>query len=1089
MRCDYRLEKLADFFCDNLTVRKDDPFIEDVVVTQSRTMELYLNKQLADKKQIAANIKYLYPRNSINAIFKSANLPQTPLQLNADVMVWQIYQQLPALEAKYPVINGYIHHDQSSVFIRRYQLARVISGIFDYYMGYRGDWLEIWQNYETVNRAWNNSNSMLSLGEHEIWQAELWRKLTVEAVEPMRFSRPSRLLRENIDAVKANLPDKLTIFGISNLPADFIDFFAILGEYTTVDFYYLMPCLEYWGDVNRKSALLDKFDNPLLASWATLGRDFFNLLLDRFSYDIGGDELEYSQSAPAGKPSLLAGLQQDILYNTPVNGSALRNLEVDNSIVINSCYSRMREIEVLRDYILDLLQHIKLEISDIVVMAPDIELYIPYIQVAFSQLSATNADDKKAGKALTDEDEIYIPFSIADCSTLQTAIEAETLLKIIAIADSKMLAQDMFDIISSDPVVRKFNFTPDELSSMHDLILRANIAWGKDSEHREKVTNIACHNINTWEFGFKRLLAGYAFDCETTVNDGTLPLPLNGNQAMLLGKLIMVCKLIFKHARILNAEHAPEKWHEILLAIVNEFFHLPKQKNENLNPIYDGINKLFADWQLAALTEPLPLAVVKSALDNEFGQGANSNDSFFRGKLTFCRLLPMRNIPFKSICLIGMNEGEFPRLDKHYGFDLARQEMRQGDRSLRKDDRYIFLETLMASREKLYLSYIGQSHANNETIPPSILISELLDYLSTTTGLEHEAFITKHPLHGFTAEYFTGDSGLFSYSAVNCAAAKALLNDITADDCFCPTPLPLPNEELEFTFADFINFFKAPSKFFLQYCLKINLYNENVDTLRSCEPFELDNLEQYQLKADLLEAKMLNKSIQPETVKTATGDMPYGVWGGGIITEAKNVVKMISPLIDELGRKLDASPVKQLKYNIKGRVVKFSGQFDNLYTAGQAFYRPSNIKNKDKLNAWLWHQLALDVGLDIARTSLIGYQKSKGTPEICQIDSTESRMEELVDIFLQGLCAPLPLFINSSAEFIAKRTGKNPLDIDTSLKVASAKWDQSSDSDYDYDLADDNNRICFGETSPALNKIYQDKFIELAEKVYGAIKM
>ena len=1090
MRCDYRLENLSEYFCKELTAIKPDPFIEDIVVTQSSTMELYLNKCLADSKQIAINIEYLHPQRSINKIFKLCDIEQTGVRLSKDSLMWQIYSLLPELEKKYAAIKSYIHHDASNLAIRRYQLAQVISGVFDNYMGYRGDWLEQWQAGHKVVTTFNGTTP-LELGEHENWQADLWSQLTVNASDPVLFKRPSQLLYKHLETIKHLLPEKITIFGISNLPADFIDFFKLLSSQIKVDFYYLAPCLDYWGDINRRSALLDKFDNPLLASWAILGRDFFNLLLDKFADELGGDELT-DELQP---DNMLSALQNDILYNTPIDASSLtfltpEQLHADNSITINSCYSRMREIEVLHDHILDLLQTAELEVSDIVVMAPNIEEYLPYIQAVFNKLDAENLADKKAAEELIEEHTGYIPFRIADCSTLQTSAEAETLMKILNLADSKILAQDMFDIISSDPVSRKFNFTADDLLAMHKLILGANIAWGKDGEQRTKLASEAVDDINTWEFGFKRLLAGYAFDCESIVNDGTLPLPLSSNQGILLGRLIDVCELIFRHIAVVKLEHSPRGWHEIMLAIVNDFFHQQRFKNENLQPVYDGINRLLSNWSNAKLNLPLPLDVVKCALENEFSQDESGGAGFFRGSLTFCRLLPMRNIPFKAICLIGLNEDEFPRQDRNCGFDLAQAEYRAGDRSLRKDDRYIFLETVMACRAKLYLSYIGQSNANNEFIPPSILIAELLDYLATTSGNEADTFITYHPLHGFNIDYFIPNTKLFSYSIINYQSAQALLEEVELNRYFAPEALLIPDDELNFSFAEFVNFFISPAKFFLNYRLKINLYNADVETLRSCEPFELDNLEQYKLKDDLLEAELLHKDLDLRTIKKATGDMPAGIWGDMLIDEAEHSAKLVADRVQALGQKQSPTTIKTLAVNVKGKTIKLSGQFDHLYRDGQLFFRPSSIKNKDKLKAWLWHQLALSCEISLDKTILIGYDKanknSQAKVESMKINSEEHHLPELLEIFINGLCRPLPLFLESSSEYITKTRDKKELEVDECLKAASAKWARGHD-DYGYDLTDDANRICFGDTPPPLDDKYQHEFQQLAEQIYGRV--
>lgn len=1085
MYCKYRLEDLADIFCRNLSITKDDPFSEDTVVAQSKTMELYLTKRLADTNGIAANITYPYPRKSIDNILKQCDLIQDTERLTPEVFLWEIYKQMPYLESKYEVINTYINHDNSSISVRRYQLSIIISRIFDYYMGHRGDWLELWQKGERVTSSCM-SKAALDLGEHEVWQADLWRKLTVENDNKIEFKRPSQLLFDNLNKIRDKLPEKISIFGISNLPADFIEFYKILDNEIGVDFYYLMPCVEYWGYISKRTAIKEKIDNPLLASWGILGRDFLNLLLKSFENDLGGDEL--TELPKMTNPTLLSCLQNDILQSTPLKASSLQKLKEplnDNSILINSCYSRMREIEVLRDYILDLLESGDMGISDIVVMAPDIDEYIPYIQGVFNRLTTDSNEDRATVKFLSEESEAHIPFTIADCSTLWTSKEAETFMKILNIVNSRLYAQDMFDIISSDPVTAKFNLTPDDVIDIHDMIYKANIAWGENREHRKSECGMD-NNLNTWEFGFNRLLAGYAFDCEEVVSDGTLPLSLGGEKGILLGKVIQVAKLLFSYNGKLSQEHTPETWYELMLAIINDFFLLPNDKNENLLPLYSAVNALFNNWNSARFDDPIPLDVLRYALQNELTQDERTSSAFFRGSLTFCKLLPMRNIPFKAVCLIGLNDGEFPRIDTKTGFDLSQKESRPGDRSLRKDDRYIFLETILACRKNLYLSYVGQSNSDNDEIPPSVLISELLDYLSNATGRKSNLFIKKHPLHAFDEKYFKEESDFSSFSKVNCEASKSLRSGTNEPQYFCPEKLPPTDTKLEFTFDDFVNFFLSPSKFFLNHRLKINLYNKNMNTLRSCEPFELNSLESYKLKDDFLNHKMENRQFNIEEAKKAEGDIPFGIWGENVITEANSASASLAAVMEDFGAKQPPSSNVVFEYTINGIHISLSGEFHNLYENCQAFFRTGTVKNKDKIKGWLWHQLALEARLpDFTTTILLGYEKDNDKTSKFQIESHSSMVPELVGIFLDGLTKPLPLFKESSTELVKPKT--YPDNIDELMKKASTKWEKSQYS-YDYDLADEANLICFGENPPFLDEKYKDEFKNLAEQVCLKIK-
>lgn len=1055
MQCDYQLENLGNEFCKGISKLKEDPFESDIVITQSVAMESYLNKILALDNTIAINVEYIQPRNFILKILKLCDIDINENRFSKDILVWKIYRLLPILEknAIYAPLKNYVESDLERIDFRRYQLSKIIADIFDNYVAYRGEWLESWQ--EGILLKFKDESSK----KHQIWQADLWRKLSIDNDEP--FSRAINLIFPKLEKYKNLLPREISIFGISNLPKDFIEFFSELKrkKYMEVNFYYLSPCLTYWADVNQKNAIIEKFDNKLLASWGELGRDFLSLLLT-YEFDAGGDEIEVNLS----NETMLGAIQSDILSNIPEGNSYLKDFPLDNSIIINSCFSPMREVEVLYDQILHFFNTDKISPSDVIVMTPNIEVYTPYIKAIFN--SPENLHKK-------------IPFSIADCSIELTSKVVETFIGFLNILNSKMLAQDIYDFIASEPIANKFNFKIEDLLEIHSLIINSNIIWGKNAGHRKQVLGEEFNDINSWHFGLERLIAGYAFDSETIVNNGILPLPLKNNQPIILGKLKSIIDMIFQYSENIE-DKTVEDWYDYLLNIVHDFFEIENDKNEELKPLYSAINALNNNLQNAQFADTLSLDIVKSSLSESFSNQENQS-AIFNGGVTFCKLLPMRNIPFKIICILGMNEGEFPRLDKQCGFNLMQKEYAAGDRSMRKDDRYIFLETIMACREKLYLSYIGKSIQDNEEIPPSILISELIDYIGTISQVTTDELITNQPLQGFNRKYFTS-SKLYSYSETNYNAAISQMGKSNLEYSFCDKELT-NDTVLDIKFQDFINFFINPSKFFLNNKLGINLYKKDVNEIMNCENFTLNSLEKYNLKNEILMNTILEKDDNLHNSIAKRGIIPYGIWGDMLCNDAQEISNIISEKISEFGNKHEVSETKYITKTINGTTINLFGEFENIYDLGQVFYRPSKIKQKDELKAWLWHNLGLEAGIDYD-TFLIGIDNKNKLNDL-SITSKENHVEMLLEIFLCGLCKPLPLFLESSSEYAKILNSKNGNDI-KALKNAISKWEKGYD-DFGYDLSEDANRICFGEQSPLLNTKYIDEFITLANNIYGNV--
>src|SRR4029078_2360373 len=161
--------------------------------------------------------------------------------------------------------------------------------------------------------------------------------------------------------------------------------------------------------------------------------------------------------------------------------------------------------------------------------------------------------------------------------------------------------------------------------------------------------------------------------------------------------------------------------------------------------------------------------VVVAQLEDSLEE-SNSGAGFISGQLTFCALKPMRSVPFKVICLLGLNDGAYPRHDRPPSFDLVAHHPQRGDRNIRDSDRALFLEALLSAREVFYLSYVGQSLRDNKPLPPSVLVSEVLVYVAENFETPIGEFVIQHPLQAFSPRNFQDNGRLFSYSADNCAA-------------------------------------------------------------------------------------------------------------------------------------------------------------------------------------------------------------------------------------------------------------------------------------------------------------------------------
>ena len=232
------------------------------------------------------------------------------------------------------------------------------------------------------------------------------------------------------------------------------------------------------------------------------------------------------------------------------------------------------------------------------------------------------------------------------------------------------------------------------------------------------------------------------------------------------------------------------RWQKILEDILTEFFLVEPDRHREIQLIRQTIARLAESASEARFEDAVDLLLVQRWL-SELLQTSDGAGGFLGQGVTFCALLPMRSIPFKVVCLIGMDNAAFPRDSQPMDFDLIARYPRAGDRSRRDDDRYLFLEAILSARRILHISYVGQNIHDNSTIPPSVLVRELLDTLDSV-GTDSEVQLSdritvKHRLQPFAAQYFKDDQRLFSYSMENMAVSTRR-KETPSQELFFPPP-------------------------------------------------------------------------------------------------------------------------------------------------------------------------------------------------------------------------------------------------------------------------------------------------------------
>ncbi|RGP53750.1 exodeoxyribonuclease V subunit gamma [Pseudomonas abyssi] len=877
-----RLETLRELAVDWMRAHPLAPLENEVILVQSNGIAQWLQMALAaDPAQggcgIAAALDVQLPArflwDSYRGVLGRGSVPeQSPL--DKQPLTWRLMRLLPALQDQpdFAPLKRFLADDHDCR--KRYQLAVRLADLFDQYQVYRADWLNDWAaGRDHIGLARTGARP---LDDEERWQPALWRAVLADVgAERLSDSRAGihpRFVQHllDCDSRPASLPRRVIVFGISSLPAQTLEALAVIGRFSQVLLCVLNPCEYHWGDIvadqdllrheyrrqqRRPGAPLQLDENtlhqhahPLLAAWGKQGRDYINLLDqhdERASYEarfanIAGGRVDLFE-APAGN-TLLQQLQQDILQLRPLAESRelwpAVDTARDHSIRFHLAHSPQREVEVLHDQLLAAFAaDPNLKPRDIIVMVPDVNLYAPHIQAVFGQHSG---DDPRA-----------IPFTLADQGQRGQEPLLIALEHLLRLPDSRLPVSEVLDLLDVPALRSRFGLSEADLPTLQRWIEGAGIRWGLDQQRRAALGLPDGLEANSWRFGLRRMLLGYASGGAEAWQQIEPYDEIGGLDAALIGPLSGLLDALDRHETQLASATVPSEWGERLRQLLDDFFIAESDRDQLLlAQLHEGL----ADWlelcDGVALDVALPLNVVAEAWLDGVGQSQLSQ-RFLAGAVNVCTLMPMRAIPFKRICLLGMNDGDYPRAQPPLDFDLMGRDYRPGDRSRREDDRYLLLEALLSARDALHISWVGRSIRDNSERPPSVLIGQLRDHLAagwhTADGADLlHALTVEHPLQPFSRAYFSADSELFSYAR----EWRQLHNSRAGDDAdqpLAPVTLEAPIELLALQ-----RFLRNPVEHFFAARLKVWLQEQH-STSEDDEPFALDGLQRHQLSQWLLE--------------------------------------------------------------------------------------------------------------------------------------------------------------------------------------------------------------------------------------------
>jgi len=780
------------------------------------------------------------------------------------------------------------------------------------------------EGWESGNFATQNSA--------EIWQQWLWKKLLIDSKDCIKKKILNQLEVQK-DLIKKAFP-KISLFGITVYTQFHLVFFKELAKYTDVNFYLCLPTSKA------------EYKNELLLSYGSKAGELAGM--------FGSPEFTPEENKT---DTLLTRIQHQILSNaTSFEGSA------DDSLQINSCYTPVREAECLYNYLLNLFENdTTLRPRDVLVMCTDINKQAPYIKAVFK-----NAP-------------VNLPFQVSGTANNSDDSMVAALEQILNFTEEDLTSEKVISLLEQKRIQQRFEIQ--DCNYVRSVVRKANIRFGLENRAEDDTQYVS------WKVGLDKIVLGYAMLTEEEFVD---KYPFRDAEASASYDLLRLKVFVSALESVIDAQKESKtlaKWKIFLLNEVMEkmVYHddFDKEDRAELSTVYRAVS--FAD--APEFDQKVSFEVFLDELKTKLFTVLRET-KLNTGMFTITSPIPVRGLPYRVICFLGLNNDIFPRKDRLMGFDLLGEGYREGDRNKKETDKYLFLDTILAAREKLYLSYIGQSVKDNTTIPPSIVVDTLLDYMG------QEDFAVKHPMHGFSSQYQTDGQRLFTY--------------LYAKEANEFTPKVKIQEALaEVSVYSFVKFFEHPMEWYFNTILGIK-YEDNNGSLPECELFELDHLQKWQIKDDLLRLKEEGfETYQHKGIKE--GFLPLKDLGRFVFEELVEETASIRSTFQALTQ---GKEEQTIAIDLIIDSMRITGSINGVYDRQFIACSFSKYPEKNIVRSYL-KALLLSANDEIDSAMLIGSDGKCKSFTIFSTEEAKSKVKELLVYFRKGIQSPLKFTIKA----------------------------------------------------------------------------
>ncbi|WP_411279305.1 exodeoxyribonuclease V subunit gamma [Gemmatimonas sp.] len=976
-----RLGVLRDHLIARLRAAPLPPRDTEIIVVQSQGMRQWLTLALADALGCAGSLELPFPARFVHSLAASVGVSGNAASaFSREALTWRLdalLREVDLRDARYAALSRYLSDGDDRM---RFGLAARVASRFDDYQLFRHDLLEAWERGE------HRLDST-----HEIWQAALWRELCRDGAEHGARRLTQLLARINAaEPGSLSLPSRVSVFGISSLPPRVIELLAAVARHTEVAVYAaLLP-------MSAPTATM----HPLAAAFGAQGQALQRLLVSRDATVVVLED-----SATASPESLLAQLQHEMTYASDGSGP-LTISSADASLRVHAAHGKLRELEIIRDQIgLAFVADRTLKPHDVLLLVPDIVAWAPLVETVFGANDGT----------------VRIPFAVADRRRRDESVAAAA-LSLLSLEGGRLTHSDVFGVLERPTVYTAAGLDDGQVEYLARITRDANVRWGYDDEALERLA-LPATDMPTWRTGLDRLLLGQLTGALSEQAMGLWPQAGDTvGDAAALAALSQWIDLLAVTLKSWQQSRTIVAWTAALSLFLDRVVQpTSASERDGLNAVRRVIQALSTTTLQVAYHAVVPFSVVRDWLEQELGDDS-CGSGFLSGRLTVAALKPMRSVPFKVIAVAGLDDAAFPRRDRRPAFDLLSCEAREGDRSLRDDDRQLFLDLLLAAESRVVLTYSGNDPRDNAARAPSIVLDELLDHLDRrTNGSARATLVVRHPLQAFSDRYVSNDDPrLITFSPL---AGKAAAGEPAHGFPFFADTVPdLVNDDVaEIALRNLTGFWSNPSQWFCEQELRLRLPDASATDSVDTELHWLNKMKQGGVRADILRSVMTGRrdtEWMPRQL-VAVGKLPPAHLGASWFARLEHEAR---PIIDALptGARTSAA------LTVIGTDWRISGTVEGVIDDVRYVVRTGRFAAKHRIVAWVEHVVmcaARQQGAEVPATTVLLYPDAKKEKAIVETLTSVSNARDMLDDWIGAMHAarraPLPFFPNAAEAYRA----------------------------------------------------------------------